>query len=257
MLQTIKRWFTRGSLPGEWAAVEDWADARGHQFRRSREGNGFVIDGGDLPLRWRLEWGPSQRAYIAGHELRLRGELGPVELQLLLLSRSLVESMEKEVFEQYTEDLQTRVDTATPEEMRWLVLFQKLPGQDLKSLRDSFAAVGPTPRWLLQWLDGPLTLQLQQARSGWLAPEDPFVLIAHRGRLTLRTQCAEPDLQRLTAALSLFQVALREALRIAELWTDQSMASTQPSLWSNSAPGYLDTPAKGPAAEETGPATKP
>ena len=37
---------------------------------------GFVIDGRLGATPWRLEWGPSQRPYIQGQELRLRSELG-------------------------------------------------------------------------------------------------------------------------------------------------------------------------------------
>ena len=45
---------------------------------------------------WRLEWGPSQRPYIQGQELRIRAELGlSSELQLVLMNRALQEAMEK------------------------------------------------------------------------------------------------------------------------------------------------------------------
>ena len=140
MLHTIKRWFSGGAGPG-WAAAAEWAEARRYAFKRSRDGEGFIIDAGTPGAAWRLEWGPSQRPYIGGNELRLRADIGEVDLQMMVLSRQLMDAMEKAVFEQFTEDLQTRVDTATPEEMRWLVLFPKMPQAELKMLRDSFGAV--------------------------------------------------------------------------------------------------------------------
>ncbi len=232
MLQTIKRWFSSAS-GSHWSGAEEWAKARGLAFKRSRDGEGFVIDaaqpgGGG----WRLEWGPSQRPYIEGAELRLRADTGSdIELQMLILSRTLMDAMEKTVFEQFTEDLQTRIDTATPEEMRWLVLFPKLPPSELKMLRDSFGAVAPSPRWVGQWIEGPLGAQLQQARASWLAPEDPMALILQRSRLTLRISLRQPDAASLTAAVALFEVALREAKRVIQHFNENGIASTQPFMW--------------------------
>lgn len=229
MLQTIKRWFSGGSASG-WAGAHEWAQARRLDFKRVREGEGFVIDhpqGG-----WRLEWGPSQRPYIEGSELRFRGETGDVDLQMMVLSRSLMDSMEKAVFEQFTEDLQTRIDAATPEEMRWLVLFPKLPASELKILRDSFGGAASSPRWVAQWLDGPLSEQLQQARSSWLAPEDPLALVLQRGRLTMRTALPQPDAAYLTASATLFEVALREARRVVQAFGENGAATTAPIMWS-------------------------
>jgi hypothetical protein len=231
MLHTIKRWFS--SATGGWADAEAWAGQRRLAFKRSRDGEGFVIERDAGEASWRLEWGPSQRPYIDGFELRLRAETGEADLQMLILSRSLMDAMEAEVFEQFTEELQTRVDTATPEEMRWLVLFPKLPPQELKILRDSIGAVGSSPHWVAQWLEGPLAAQLQQARSSWLAPEDPLALVLQRGRLTLRLSMPHPDADRLSAAVALFEVALKEARRVVQAAHDNALASTQPAMWAS------------------------
>lgn len=230
MLHTIRRWFSSAS-GSSWAGAADWAAERSYGFKRSREGDGFVIDASGARQPWRLEWGPSQRPYIEGAELRLRGDVGDADLQMVILSRQLMDAMEKSVFEEFTEDLQTRTDTATPEEMRWLVLFPKLPAADLKILRDSFGAAASAPQWVVQWLNGPLAVQLQQARASWLAPEDPLALIMQRGRLTLRTAIPQPDAARLTAVASLFEVAVQEARRVVQSFNDNGIASTQPAMW--------------------------
>lgn len=222
MLQAFKRLF---SAPGNplFDGAREWAGSCGHTFKLAREGQGFVIEGAH-DAGWRLEWGPSQRPYIQGAELRLRGETVEVELQMLVLSRQLMDAMERAVFEEFTEGLQTRIDTATPEEMRWLVLFQRTPDAQLKILRDSYAATASSPRWLQQWLEGPLSHQLQQARASWLSPEEPLALVFQRGRLALRTAAPEPDAARLGHALALFEVALREARRVAEQCKSQGGA---------------------------------
>lgn len=230
MLHAIKRWLSPGGST-RWNGARDWAQARQHAFKPTREGHGFVIEAG-APDRggWRLEWGPSQRPYIQGNELRLRGETPAVELQMLVLSRHLLDAMERTVFEQYTEGLQTRIDTATPEEMRWLVLFPRLPDAQLKILRDSFGATASAPAYLLRWLEGPLTQRLQQARSGWLQPQDPMALVFQRGRLALRLSAAEPDASRLDDAVALFEVALREARRVAQGFAEEGGAAA-PEGW--------------------------
>ena len=90
-------------------------------------------------MPWRLEWGPSQRPYIQGHELRLRAEMGLApDLQLVLMNRALQETMEKAVFDQYVEGVQTRIDNQTPPEMRWLVMFPKLSGSEMGALRERY-----------------------------------------------------------------------------------------------------------------------
>jgi len=236
MLQTIKRWFTSAPSPG-WSDVEAWALERHSEFKRSRDGDGFVVESGTPHAGWRLEWGPSQRPYIAGGELRLRGEAGSGDLPMVLLSRQLMEAMEKAVFESFTEDLQTRVDSGTPEEMRWLVMFPKLPAAELKALREDFGAAGAHPQWLGPWIEGPLAQALQQARASWLAAEDPLALIVQHGRLTMRTAMPQPDAARLGAALALFETALREARRVMQAWHEHGMASTMPALWTDSGGG--------------------
>jgi hypothetical protein len=219
MLESFKRWF--GNDPqAAWGEAEQWAQAQGHVFKRTRDGEGFVIDAPARDAPWRLEWGPSQRDYILGGELRLRGDLGvDTDLQMLIITRLLMEALERQVFEEFTEGLQTRIDGATPEEMRWLVLFPKKQVAELKPLREHFGGVGNVAEALSQWLDGPLGEALGAAARDWLQPDDRLVLIVQRGRLTLRHALAEPTIPRIEAAAALFDVALPEAKRVAKLFS--------------------------------------
>jgi hypothetical protein len=230
MLDSIKRWLGAAPLniPG-WHEVSGWARAQQFVLRPVREPEGFVVDGrfGELP--WRLEWGPSQRSYIEGAELRLRVELPlPRELQALVLNRELMESMEKAVFEQYVEGVQTRIDTTTPPEMRWLVMFPKLSATELRSLRDGYGALASSKPWLLQWLAGGLTPQLAALPSD---ADRPLVLMIARRRLSLRTPLAQPDPARLEGWLRLFECAAQQAQRVAVDDIDAHTPSTQPSMF--------------------------
>ena len=233
MLDGLKRLFTgSAAATDDWGGVTPWAASREFSFR-GVPGEGFVIDGRLAATPWRLEWGPSQRPYIKGQELRLRSELGLApDLQVVVMNRTLQEKMEKDVFDQYVEGVQTRIDNQTPPEMRWLVMFPKLPGTEMPELRERYVALASSKSWLLQWLLGPLS----QALAGLRGDEStPIVLMIGRGRLMLRTALPDADAASLQLWLRLFECAMREARRVANESGESSSPSTQPSLWSTSA----------------------
>jgi hypothetical protein len=236
MLDSLRKWFTsRGTRAGdgEWSELSQWAESRRHVFRHVRQAQGFVVDGRLGTTAWRLEWGPSQRTYIQGGELRMRAEL-PVapDLQALILTRALQESMEKDVFDQYVEGVQTRVDTQTPPEMRWLVMYPVLTGHELKGLRDSWAAVANFKPWLMSWLSGALAADLATRQTDTQAPA---VLMVARGRLILRASVPDPEPQVLESWQRLFEIAIRECLRVQDESLEPSSATTMPSMWAASA----------------------
>jgi hypothetical protein len=216
MLEGLKRWMS-GSATGTagWEAVARWAESQRASFR-GQQGEGFVVDGRAGAVPWRLEWGASQRPYFAGGELRLRAEPGvDGELQLLLITRALQDRLEKAIFEQYVEDVQTRIDNQTPPEMRWLVMLPKLAGSEIPALREHYTALGNVKPWLQAWLRGGLAQAL--AHRAQAAPADaeaaPLVVMLGRGRLTLRCALDEPTVPALQQGLALFETALREARR--------------------------------------------
>jgi len=161
----------------------------------------------------------------------------PKDLQVLVLNRHLMEAMEKAVYEQYVDDVQTRIDTETPPEMRWLVLYHKLPAADMGRLRERYGTVSSMLPWAQQWLASPLNDALA-ALLDQVPEEHPVVLTIGRGRLTLRTALNEPDVPQLAQWVSVFEHALREARRLGEEWRDASGTgqTTQPSLWEHIGP---------------------
>jgi hypothetical protein len=191
MFKRLRGLFSSRPGQAEPAAWQAWAGDKGH-----------------------IEWGPAQRDYISGFELRLIAELElPRDLLALVLNRRLMEAMEADVYERYVDAVQTRMDAATPAEMRWLVMFAKLPAHELGRLAERYGAVGSAPQWLLQWLHGPLNDALA-ATVDAVAPEQPVVLTIGRGRLMLRTPMPQPVLEALLPWLSVFEHALREASRL-------------------------------------------
>ena len=224
MLEGFKRWLSGRAQPetGSGATAElgsftDWSRREQVQIRTPREGNGVIIDGKSGELPWRLEWGPSQRPYVLGQELRIRAALPlPPELQAIVLNRPLQEAIEKTMFEQYVEGVQTRLDTDTPAEMRWVVMYPKLGRAELGALQERYAAAASAASWLRQWLGGTLGPALLALRS---EASSAFVLMVNRGKMTLRAEVDEASALSFEPYLRVFEIALREA-RSARIDTD-------------------------------------
>ena len=229
----LKRLFNgeqEGTAAG-WPESRLWAERAGHRFAVGRGGEGFVVESQSPGASFRIEWGPSQRNYIAGQELRLRAEIGPVaDVQMLVATRRLMERLERDVFEQYTEGTETRIDDQTPEEMRWVVLYPQVPGKVLGALAERFGLLSNRPRaatvWLEEGLAGPLAKSI-----GWHDAVLPMVLVVQRGRFVLRMALPEPRIAVLDGALSLGLAAAAAARRVAEQVSRGAVNSQRPSTW--------------------------
>lgn len=234
MLEGLKRLITGKHAPtgSGWDDVALWAEQRQYPFRHVH-GEGFVLDGRVAGTEWRLEWGPSQRDYMKSAELRLRAEL-PVgsALQGVVMTRALQESMEKALFEQAVESVQTRIDNQAPPETRWLVMFPKLPRADMGVLHENFVAVASVRSWMSTWLQGPLANALAATATD---PATPLVLMLGRGRLTLRTALPTPDVANLQPWLRLFETAIREARRVVSDKPQLPADAETRNAWSASA----------------------
>ena len=251
MLDSLKRLFAgKGKAEDrDLVEVSEWATRRGHGFKRARGDEGFVIDGLLEGKPWRIEWGPPQRAYIVGHELRLRMEIDlPSDAQMLVLSRPLMEALERQTFEEFTDNVQTQIGTKSPEEMRWLVMFPKINLTTLKTLRARFGGVASAPEAGLDWITGPLANAIeQQAASGFLRDEPPFVLMTLRGRAYLRLQLLTPDAPDIGAALAIFETAVARAISVGGAASGKSRDwnnSSASTAWQTFQPNEIADPRK-------------
>jgi hypothetical protein len=240
MLEGLKRWISGTAPPLAHASlaggqeVAAWAVQHQGDCRVVKD-EGFVVDGRSGAIEWRMEWGPPQRNYIVGKELRLRAELGlPGDLQALVLNRPLAQSLEQALFDQYVEGVQTRIDSETPPEMRWLVMFPKLPAADMHGLHDRFVAAASARAWVAAWLRGPLAQALQDHAP---ATEVPLVLTISRGRLSLRAPMAQPEAGELDSWLALFDVAAQQARRVADESPEAALVSAPASVWGSTTAG--------------------
>ncbi len=166
----------------------------------------------------------------------------PPDLQMLIVSKSLMELLEKQAFEQFTESNQTEMGDATPEETRWLVMFPKIAMNGSKLMRASFAGVSSLPNEGPAWVEGPLGHALERAAGTLLRLTPPFVLMTLRGRAYLRMQMKSADETDVAAAAALFETACTEARRVGATRGEEkpSFESTITSAWQSLVP-----PAKG------------
>jgi hypothetical protein len=237
VVKQVKHWLVTRANAARWRPILDWAEARGAEFTQSRDGQGFLIEQANAqPGALRVEWGPTQRSYLQGNELRMRCEVGlHPDVQLMVLDRALMETLEGAVFEAYTDTLKTRVDTDTPEEMRWLVMFPKLGNASSQIVRQRFGVVGVTKDLSNSWIEGSLSEALAQASQDLLPEGHPFVLMCMRGNLYLRTEMAEAELSRVQALVRLLETAAREARRVSGRLGDGGAWPTTASIaWSPS-----------------------
>ena len=214
MLKLLRRLMSPRPGRADSLAIEHWADDLGYRFMRVRGVRGWVVEGQQGAQSWRIEWGASQRAYIEGMELRIIAEVGlPKGVVAVVLNRSLLAVMEKTVYDQFIGDVQTRIDTDTPPEMRWLVMYPQLSVRPLGRLHPHYGAAGNDTLGLQQWLAGPLEQALANSAMA-VGPDQPVVLAVGRGRMTLRTPMSRPDVLALAIWLPLFEQALRAVARL-------------------------------------------
>jgi hypothetical protein len=239
VLKQVKHWFLARANAMRWRAIHDWAEGRNGSFRLTRDGLGFMIDQPKAqPGALRIEWGAPQRSYMDGTELRMRCELRlHGDLQMMVLCRELMDRLEGSVFEAYTDTLKTRIDTDTPEEMRWLVMFPKVTQITSKLVRQRFGALGINKDLAGAWLEGELSELLAQASQDLVPEGQAFVLMTMRGNVYLRTTMAEPDLPKIQAMLKLLECACREAQRVNARLSDVGLWPTTTSVaWQSSSP---------------------
>ncbi|MFZ2650103.1 MAG: hypothetical protein WA210_08345 [Burkholderiaceae bacterium] len=219
MLESFKRMFTSPGQGADLAEISAWAAKRGYSYAPMEEG--FAIDGSFDGKPWQLEWAPPQRPFMQGHELRMQINAGIAhEVNMMLLSLPLMQSLEKQAFERFTQNLQTQIDDSSPEEMRWLVMFARVDLAALPGVAANYGAVASSPAQGLLWIEGRLATLLQRAVGTLMVGDPPFVMTVSRGRLSMRLQLPDVSSPFLGSAISLFETAVAQALRAPHLHTD-------------------------------------
>lgn len=216
MFASLKRLI--GSAPAsrdEGAVLGAWAKSEGFAFKRVKDktGGGYVVE---TKEGWRVEWGGSQRSYIAGQELRFRCDTGlPGDVQMVMLSRVLAQLLESEVFSSFTNAMQTQIDNTLPDEMRWLAMHPKVSLSAAAVLAKRFALLANAETVAQAWLDGEMVRALEEAATTWWTDSLLLVLTVNRGMLTLRMPGQPLEPGQLHMVGQLFSVIARRMREVA------------------------------------------
>jgi hypothetical protein len=212
MLGKIRQWMGGGasaSAGTEQKVLATWAKEAGHTIKTvSGAAGGAVIT---THWGWRVEWGPSQRPYIKGQELRFRHELGvPPDVQMLLITRTMAHILESDVFDSFTDAMQTRIDNTLPDEMRWLAMHTKvsIPAPSLLARR--FLLISNADAFASQWLQSGMAEPLEEAAAAWWTDPMPMVMTLNRGILTIRMDGNDVSMSQLRTVSDLFVLAGRK-----------------------------------------------
>jgi len=217
MLDAVRRWFTWGGELPAWDEFEAWARDHHWTLKRTIKHDGWAMDHNPRHAGWRIEWGPAQRRFMSSHEFRIRFEVAQnTDVQALVLDRPLLARLEHEVYAQFTDTVQTRLDEKTPEEMRWLAMHAKLsPNQMGVPLRDRYGAISNDTLWLTRWLAGGVATALKQRADAMpieAVSAEPFILRLARGQVVIRQSASVPRVPVLETCVAVAQAA-EDALR--------------------------------------------
>ncbi|WP_332777717.1 hypothetical protein [Polaromonas sp.] len=225
MFERLKKVFGQGAPQASGQApptdaVSEWAGTQGFTFTGHGADKGFSLTGKVSNKPWRLERGRSSRDYIQGEELRARAELGiNEEAAVLIMNRSLKESLEKQAYQIYTDHLRTSADPSLPEEMRWLSIYTEvgwdsLPGE----FWARYSVLADDRQHALAWIDQ----NLAELLLSWPEPgpdeQAPFIMMLLRGKAYLRMQYTPANVATLEHAAVIYTSACELAL--AGLSTD-------------------------------------
>jgi hypothetical protein len=194
--------------------VSEWAATQGFGFSVDGAGENIALEGKVAGRPWRLQLGKPTRNYIFGEEVRARGELGIDEsVAVLVMNRPLKESLEKRAYEMYTDNMQTAVDSAMPEEMRWLAMFDEVGWQSLpEPFWTRLAVLTDNRQSALAWIDTPLARSMMVWPAPGPSAEVPFMVLLLNGKAYLRMEYTPADLSTLQHAAHIFTSACESAL---------------------------------------------
>ena len=217
MLEAVRRWLTTGGALPNWTDFVAWARDHDWTLKRTMAHDGWAMDHNPAHAGWRIEWGPAQRGFMSSHEFRIRFEVAQLsDVQALVLDRPLLARLDREVYAQFTDNVQTRLDEETPEEMRWLAMHTKLsPNQMGVPLRDRYGAISNDTEWVERWLGGPVADALKRRADAMpieAVAAEPFLLRLSRGQVVIRQAAPAPRVGVLQACVDVAE-AVDAALR--------------------------------------------
>lgn len=218
MFNRIKKVFAKGGqysgLLSGHSEVQDWASTLGLTFEGQPPGEAFTLSAKVGGKPWRMQRTRPSRPFIRGEELRARAELNlGNEIAVLVMNRTLKDALERQAYDRYTDTLQTTMDSNTPEEIRWLSMFDEVGWESAPvAFWDRYAILADQREHAQTWIDAAMCGLLLGWPQGGPNAQTPFTLMLVRGKAYLRMEYAPADLSTLAHATTVFVSACESAL---------------------------------------------
>jgi hypothetical protein len=200
--------------PSQPHPISEWAGTQGFGFSADSTGHGLTLEGKISGKPWRLQLGSASRQYIRGEEVRARAELGmDQDVAVVVMNRPLKEALEKQAYQIYTDSLQTVVDPALTEEMRWLAIYQEVGWDSLPpEFWKRYTVFADQRDSALAWIDPTLARLMLEWPEPTPSAEVPFLLLLLRGKAYLRMEYTPANLATLQHAAVIFTSACESAI---------------------------------------------
>jgi hypothetical protein len=221
MLERLKRLFRkeRPLIEGHLDAgvvdsqVSAWASRHGLTFSGPTPTRCFSIAGRMDGIAWRMDLGLPSRRFIQGQELRARADLGlPENIAVIVMNRQLKTELDKQVYQNYTHSLQTRMDSALPEELRWLAMYDEVAWPGLgDAFWSRYAVLAQQQGHAEAWLNEGLAQLLLQWPVPGFTDKTPLLLMLIKGRVHLSMACEPHDLPIIRHAADVLRGAAQSA----------------------------------------------
>jgi hypothetical protein len=131
-------------------------------------------------------------------------------VQMLLITRTLAHILESDVFDSFTDAMQTRIDNTLPDEMRWLAMHTKVNIPVPSLLARRFLLISNADAFASQWLQSGMAESLEEAAAAWWTDPMPMLMTLNRGILTIRMDGNDVSMSQLRTVSELFVLAGRK-----------------------------------------------
>lgn len=210
------RWTSKTRKVDSEIEVAAWAKAHALTFEGRSATAEYAVSGSFQGRPWKIERRRASRQFIQGEELMGRAVLNlQINPVVVVMNRALKESLEKQAYAIYTDQIRTLAEPTLTEEMRWLALYpeclQTHRSNNFHQMCTVIAASEPDAR---RWLTKELAELVEKNIA--LDPKLPFILMVLRGKVYLHRQLElQPESTRVTAlsdSYKIFELASESAL---------------------------------------------
>ena len=196
-------------------SISEWAGNHAMSYVGPTASRQYQLSGEFGGKPWTIERRIASRAFIKGDELNGRAALNVLSSPVVIvMNRSLKESLEKQAYEIYTDPVRTLAEPSLSEEMRWIALYPECPQFSVsRDFHQAFSVLAADAVDATRWVSDELIQLVLACRLN--CRDTPFVLMMLRGKVYLQLEMSMTcdELAALSNSVDIFRLASTSALR--------------------------------------------